>query len=338
MAAMNAAVPLRKHELPLSLNEATFVQQAVEQGVRVDGRAPFELRELKIRCGRPTTNGGHVELSLGETRVLAVVSTEAVEPYPDRPTEGFFKFEVEFSPMASPRFEPGRPPDELAAEVTRTVERGLREGRAVDTESLCIVGGKLVWSLRVDCHILDHGGNLIDACALATIAALLSYRRPDVTVSGDSEITIHSLEEREPVPLSIHHVPIAVSFGDFGAVDSDRSETRLVADPSLKEEMVMKGRLTLTLNPHRELCVVQKSGGSPLPAAQIVRAAHIAALKVEEMHATLSAALDAADALRNPEQKRRRQGIGKPRSPPPAGEQGVRVPRPSTGFAVGGRS
>ena len=66
-------------------------------------------------------------------------------------------------------------------------------------ESLCIASGKLVWSLRVDCHVLDHGGNIVDACALAAIAALLSYRRPDVTISGDGGIEIHPLEEREPV-------------------------------------------------------------------------------------------------------------------------------------------
>ena len=60
---------------------------------------------------------------------------------------------------------------------------------------------------RVDVrHVLDHGGNLIDAAALASIAALLNYRRPDVTVGGEGEITVHPLSEREPVPLSIHHV------------------------------------------------------------------------------------------------------------------------------------
>jgi exosome complex RNA-binding protein Rrp42 (RNase PH superfamily) len=34
----------------------------------------------------------------------------------------------------------------------------LRESRAVDMESLCVVAGKQVWSVRVDLHILDNGG------------------------------------------------------------------------------------------------------------------------------------------------------------------------------------
>lgn len=46
------------------------------------------------------------------------------------------------------------------------VERGLRESRAIDTEALCIVAGEKVWSIRVDIHVLDHGGNLTDACSM----------------------------------------------------------------------------------------------------------------------------------------------------------------------------
>lgn len=38
-----------------------------------------------------------------------------------------------------------------------------RESRAVDMESLCIVAGKHVWSVRVDLHILDNGGYVSSA-------------------------------------------------------------------------------------------------------------------------------------------------------------------------------
>ena len=51
---MNAAVPLRKQELPLSSNEQTFIRTAIADGLRIDGRAPFELRELRIQCCRAT--------------------------------------------------------------------------------------------------------------------------------------------------------------------------------------------------------------------------------------------------------------------------------------------
>ena len=47
----------------------------------------------------------------------------------------------------------------------------VRAGKAVDCESLCIVAGEKVWSVRVNIHVLDHSGNLIDAVTLAALAS-----------------------------------------------------------------------------------------------------------------------------------------------------------------------
>jgi exosome complex RNA-binding protein Rrp42 (RNase PH superfamily) len=41
-----------------------------------------------------------------------------------------------------------------------------------------------VWALRVDVHVLDAGGNLLDAAFLAALAALLAFRKPEVEVRG----------------------------------------------------------------------------------------------------------------------------------------------------------
>ena len=45
--------------------------------------------------------------------------------------------------------------------------------------------------MRTDVRVLDDWGNLIDSCALATIAALLHFRRPDVTICG-TDVTVVS--------------------------------------------------------------------------------------------------------------------------------------------------
>ena len=39
-----------------------------------------------------------------------------------------------------------------------------------------VVAGRRVWSLRVDIHALDNGGNLADACMLSCLAGLLAFR------------------------------------------------------------------------------------------------------------------------------------------------------------------
>ena len=79
-----------------------------------------------------------------------------------------------------------------------------------------------VWSLRVDIHILDHNGNLADAASLSALAALLAFRRPEVTleaggggVGEGQQVVVHPPDVREPLPLSIHHTPLAVTFASF---------------------------------------------------------------------------------------------------------------------------
>lgn len=71
------------------------------------------------------------------------MSCEVVRPRPQRPTEGELVFNVELSPMASPGFEVGRP-SPLATEIARMLERCLKESRAIDTESLCLIAGEKV--------------------------------------------------------------------------------------------------------------------------------------------------------------------------------------------------
>ncbi len=86
-------------------------------------------------------------------RVFVCVSCHVIQPRPQRPTEGQLHFNVELSPMASPSFEVGRP-SSVATEITRTLERCVKESRALDTESLCIIAGEKVGKTTVLVYIL----------------------------------------------------------------------------------------------------------------------------------------------------------------------------------------
>ncbi|KAF1002863.1 hypothetical protein AG4045_001414 [Apium graveolens] len=237
----------------MSVNETKFIENSLLSDLRVDGRRPFDYRRLIIKFGR---DDGSSEVQLGNTHVMAFVTSQLVQPYRDRPNEGTLSFYTEFSPMADPSFEAGRP-GELAVELGRIIDRGLRESKAVDTESLCVISGKLVWSVRIDVHILDNGGNLVDAANIAALAALSTFRRPECTLGGEDgqELIIHPPEVREPIPLIIHHLPVAVTFGFIG------KENIVVIDPTHYEETVMGGRMTVTLNTNGDVCAIQKAGG-----------------------------------------------------------------------------
>lgn len=95
-------------------------------------------------CQFPT-DGSSATVQLGQTHVLAAVSSELGEPRPGRPLEGSIHFNVDFSPMASPAFESDsrHPGDGL---IQRLVERNFFYSKALDLEALCVVAGSLVRS------------------------------------------------------------------------------------------------------------------------------------------------------------------------------------------------
>ncbi|GAA6026811.1 hypothetical protein JCM8097_005877 [Rhodosporidiobolus ruineniae] len=259
-----------------SINESDFVHACLRKGLRQDQRGMYDLRQVKLTFGEEL---GWVECRLGETRVVAQVSAEVVKPLPDRPYEGFVTLATEISPMASAAYEAGRQSEDEVL-MTRLLEKALRRSNAVDREALCIVAGQKVWSIRIDVHFLDDAGNLLDCASIAAIAALRHFRKPDVTVNGE-EVTVHSMDERVPVALAIHHSPMCLTFAFFG------EDSLAVLDPTHLETQLCTGTLTLTLNAQAEICVLSKQGGAPLPADDILRAVQIGSERVKELEEML---------------------------------------------------
>uniref|UniRef100_A0A803Q9H9 Protein ECERIFERUM 7 n=1 Tax=Cannabis sativa TaxID=3483 RepID=A0A803Q9H9_CANSA len=274
----------------LTVNEKKFIENALLSDLRVDGRRPFDYRNVIITFGK---DDGSAEVQLGQTHVMGFVTGQLVQPYRDRSNEGTLSIFTEFSPMADPSFEPGRP-TEAAIELGRVIDRGLRESRAVDTESLCVLPGKLVWAIRIDLHILDNGGNLVDAANIAALAALMTFRRPECSLGGDDgqEVIVHPLEERDPLPLIIHHLPIAITFAFIG------SESSVVIDPTHYEEAVMGGRMTTTLNANGDICSIQKAGGEGVLQSVIMQCLRIASVKAGDITQKIKKAVDSFDTQR----------------------------------------
>uniref|UniRef100_A0A671MW24 Exosome complex component RRP45 n=1 Tax=Sinocyclocheilus anshuiensis TaxID=1608454 RepID=A0A671MW24_9TELE len=268
-------------DTPLSNCERRFLLKAIEEKKRLDGRQTYDYRNIKISLG---TDYGCCIVELGRTRVLCQVSCELVPPKDSRPTEGIMFFNLELSPMASPAFEPNRQ-SELLVMLNRQLERCLRNSKCIDTESLCVVSGEKVWQIRVDVHVLNHDGNLMDAASIAAISALSHFRRPDVAIQG-RDITVFSPEERDPIPLSIYHMPICVSFAFF------LQGSYLLVDPCEREERVKDGLLVIAMNKHREICSIQSSGGIMLLKDQVLRCSKIASVKVSEITELINKALE----------------------------------------------
>ncbi|TPX10854.1 uncharacterized protein E0L32_008243 [Thyridium curvatum] len=270
-----------------SLNEKVFVTQALQENLRLDGRAFDSYRPIELSFGQEY---GIADVKCGKTSVVAKVSAEVTVPYADRPFDGVFNIVTELSPMASPAFEVNRP-TETEVLLSRLLEKTVRRSGALDTESLCLVAGHKCWSVRVDVHVLSHDGNLIDTSCLAVVAALRHFRKPDTSIEGES-VTVYTPAEREPVPLSWLHSPLCITFSFFG----DEGEIA-VLDATWLEEQVRVASCTISLNRHGEICQIAKLGGVQVEAVALLQCTNTALTKVKELSTLLDDKL-AEDAKR----------------------------------------
>jgi exosome complex component RRP45 len=182
--------------------------------------------------------------------------------------------------MASPSFEVNRP-TETEILLSRLLEKTLRRSSALDTESLCLIAGQKVWSIRADVHVLSHDGNLIDASCIGVIAAIQHFRKPDTSTEGES-VTVYTLAEREPVPLSLLHFPLCVTFSLYL-----EGEATLL-DATLLEERLREGSVTISMNRHGEVCQIAKLGGVPMDAMALLHCTNVALVKVKEISAFIT--------------------------------------------------
>ncbi|KAH9955666.1 ribosomal protein S5 domain 2-like protein [Russula dissimulans] len=278
-----------------SIPEKDLFFAALDQNVRLDGRQFLEARPHSLSFGAEL---GHVECSLGKTRVLVQVDTKMVRPEPQRPFEGVITIHCELSPMASTEYESGRQSDEEIA-LARMLDKTFRRSDAIDREALCIVAGERVWHLRLAVHALADSGGLLDCASLACAAALRHFRRPDVEVLGARDVIVHAPDSRAPVPLALHHTPFCVTFAFYraseagsertsgGAVGGATSSPRVLLDPAGLEQRLAHGTLNLALTPQRELAVVHKAGGLPLAPEVLMGAVQVAARRAKELEAWL---------------------------------------------------
>ncbi|MGD0406223.1 MAG: exosome complex protein Rrp42, partial [Candidatus Bathyarchaeia archaeon] len=232
-----------------------------------------DYREIKIEQGLIERAEGSARVLLGKTEVLVGVKVETGEPFPDTPNEGVQTVNAELVPLASPNFEPG-PPDENSIELARVVDRGIRESKAIDTEKLCIEPGKKVFIVFIDVYVLNHDGNLIDASALAAMAALLNTKMPNYEIK-DGELKIK--QGYTPLPMKSH--PITVTIG--------KVNNYLIVDPWLEEEQVMDSRISFAFNDDGNICAIQKGGSGYFTPQQILEASKIAREKAAELRKKL---------------------------------------------------
>ncbi|XP_074593503.1 uncharacterized protein LOC141849182 [Brevipalpus obovatus] len=235
-----------------------FIAKSVNEDKRIDGRGMRDFRELNIGFG---LEYGSCIVSLGATKVMCNISYQVVEPKIAKPCEGILNIRLDLSAMMVHNREE-------SVEISRLIEKNIRDSKCLDMESLCILAGDKVIQLDADLIALNEDGNVTECCSIALLASLSHYRRPDITIK-DGEMIIHSFDEHHPIPLHILHSPYCTSFSFF-------ENSKFVIDPVQAEEQVCDSHLTVGANLYREITVIHISGKSMIHKDTVLRCCDLA--------------------------------------------------------------
>lgn len=248
-----------------------YILELAKKGMRSDGRKLLEYRQpIEIEYDISNKAEGSCKVTMGKTIVNCGVKLGTGEPYSDKPDEGSLIVNAEYAALSSPDLEPG-PPREDAIELARVVDRGIRESGAIDTKKLCIKSGEKIWLAFIDIYIENHDGNLIDASALAAIAALLKAKFPKYDEKEDK--VIYDEHTKESIPIV--HKPIACTVRKIGEY--------LIVDPTVKEEKEEDARLTITIDENGTINGMQKGGNVGFSEEEVNQCIDIALEKTKEL-------------------------------------------------------
>lgn len=241
--------------------EKCFVLQGLKLGHRIDGRGLHEQRPLEFEFG---TKDGHCIARLGETVACACVTGTLERPLRGRPSEGSVSCRVK---TAAKRGSKQRDVDIM---MERFLERSLKESKAIDLESLCVQSGRFVWHIQLNLTVMSDDGNVLDVLGYAALGGLRVFKRPDVTVdrSAPGGLTIHSLETREGIPLTFHHIPVTSTFASYVFEEDDQQIVLL--DPAELEQVTSHGLVMISVTPQGEVCAVQKADGCGMSRSDIL--------------------------------------------------------------------
>ncbi len=256
--------------------DPSVIKQMVVKGKRLDNRKFDEYRKITLETGTIPMAEGSARVRLGDTEVIAGVKMAVGKPFSDTPNEGVLIVAAEFLPLASHEFESG-PPGEEAVEVSRVVDRAIRESKVIDFEKLCITPSEKVWLVNIDVDVMNHDGNLIDAVGIAAVAAILNARIPKLNEKGEIEFGVKTHEK-----LPIKGIPVSTTIVKIG--------NSLIVDPSFLEESAFDARVTVgTFDKDGDIafCSMQKGGSFGITFEELEKILDIAVEKGKEIRALL---------------------------------------------------
>lgn len=249
---------------------AEKILDLINQERRIDERSFEDYRDITIKTDYISKANGSALVSIGATTVIAGVKTSITTPFANAPDEGVIITNTELLAIANKNFEYG-PPNKFAVEISRVVDRCIREAPLVDLKQLSIVEGDTCWKLHVDIYLLDFDGNIMDAACLAAVCALLTTKIPTAT-SINGEINIdENIQKKLPIKNKSILCSVCKLFN------------QLVIDPVSIEENLMDASISIGFREDGSICAIQKCGLKSFTISEVQNAIDLAFKKSKEL-------------------------------------------------------
>lgn len=153
---------------------------------------------------------------------------------------------------------------EMRVDISRFIDKVLKSSRAIDRESLCIVQGRLAWQVTIEIIVINEDGNLMDACFMAALSALMNTRLPEVNITRE-KIKINSEKLKY---MNVHHIPVCTTFYFI------ENFNQPIIDANAKEEKLSSARLSICMNIFEDLCGMSTLGSLEVDPEFIISCSH----------------------------------------------------------------
>lgn len=291
-------------------------QMMTDDARRIDGRPDGKARPISLNLDTIRSANGSCMCKLGGTVVMAGVQAKV-----SKSMQGNLSHSVDVAPFALSQMKSGQA-TELQASLSERLH-GLFIGLPSSSDSLepqpssstsrgCLDVGKLViahgkasWNLCLDLLVLNMDGSVLDACVLASMAALLSLKLPAVTITPEGEVVKASEAEDDNEQqaakkrkmnedggggqVEMRHRPFSITL----ALQKDG---RVLVDPSGEEEMTSGSIVTVMIDEESNLHGLFFPGGShAVSQDKLLHCIESAKLHRKELDALLARSISEAN-------------------------------------------
>lgn len=273
-----------------------------KKGTRPDGRLFSQTRRTVVQRQVLTQHAaGSALVKLGDSQVIAGVSYAVGQPV------GVNQGDVLVT--ISDSRNSGSGGNNMNSSLQLYLNRLLEE--TLDLEQLSIVLEQAAFRLFLTVQILNHDGNIRDACLLACVAALTDTKLPTNTIWKDGKVwlrdgDVEGVVGNDDYPvnrsgdeddgsdsgsswrqLQIPVVPVPLTMGVWH--DKETDQTHLIVDPSAEEDSILTSRMTVVTNAMDpvQILLLDLSGRHAVSKAELALATRMAAGRAEELRDVL---------------------------------------------------